>query len=139
MKKYVRSSNRYVLYDGKQLALQDGETKSQAVSRYKAQVAKEEADALEAKRIAKEEKEARRNERRRTVRYPEGSVVLTKDGKYYQLYNGYYSEHFDTVFYDCMPCDSKGTWGFDGWDDDDYRWSSVPDEIDQLDIKKRVK
>ena len=138
MKKYVRSSNRYVLYDGKQLALQDGETKSQAVSRYKTQVAKEEADALEAKRIAKEEKEARRSERRRTIRYPDDTVVMTKDGKYYIVYEGYYWEDDDTVYYEGIPCKPDGDIIVDT-DDEGYEYLPNTEEIDQLDIKKRVK
>ena len=138
MKKYVKSSNRYVLYDGKQLALQDGETKSHAVSRYKTQVAKEEADALEAKRIAKEEKEARRSERRRTIRYPDDTVVMTKDGKYYIVYGGYYWEDDDTVYYEGIPCKPDGDVIVD-YDDEGYEYLPNTEEIDQLDIKKRVK
>lgn len=138
MKKYIRHS-RYVTYQGKQLKLENGETKSQAVSRYREQLAKEEADRIENKRLAKEERESRSAERRRTVRYPEGTVVLTKDGRYCQLYNGYYSEADDTVFYDFMPCNSDGKWDCKDWSDDDYRWSSIPEEIDQRDIQRKIR
>lgn len=141
MKVYIKSSssNRYVLYEGKQIKLDEGETKPQAIARYKAQIAQEEADALEAKRLAKEEADARRDERRKTVRYPDDTVVLLKDGRYCQLYNGYYHKDDDTVYYDFMPCNPNGDWDCNAWEDDDYRWSSIPDEVDQRDIQRKVK
>ena len=137
MKRYIKSSNRYVLYDGQQLALNEGETKPQAIARFKTQRAQEEADALEAKRLAKEEAEVRRAERRRTPRYKDGTIV-TKDGKYYRIFDGYYYEDDDSVMYDAEPCTPEGK--FDMPDDPyDYRWSSFPCEIDQRDIQRKIK
>lgn len=133
MKRYIKNS-RYVMYDGQQIALEEGETKPQAISRYRAQVAQEEADALEAKRIAKEEAEARRAERRKTPRYADGTVVLGKDGKYYQVYDGYYAEYYDDIAYDAVPCTETGKWITPR---NDYEDLFV--EIYQKDIQRKIK
>lgn len=140
MKVYIKSSsNRYVLYDGKQIKLDEGETKPQAIARYKAQIAQEEADALEAKRIAKEEADARRAERRKTVKYNDGTIVLGKDGKYYEVFEGYYHPENDSVYYEAVPCTLDGKWDLPD-DPDDYRWADIGNlEIDQKDIQRKVK
>ena len=68
MKRYIRNS-RYVNYDGKMLPVNDGESGLQAIKRYKAQLAEEEANRLESERLAKEAKEAQRAERRKIPKY----------------------------------------------------------------------
>ena len=137
MKRYIKST-RYTTYQGQQIPVNDGETSLQAKNRFRDQLAKEEADRLEAERIAKEEKERARAEQRRTPKYQENDIVLGKDGKYYELFEPYYHEPDDTVYYSAIPTNAEGKWDIPE-DDDDYRWSSFGDEINQRDIQKRVR
>lgn len=125
---------RYTTYQGKQIRINDGETTPEAVTRYRNQIAKEESDRLEAKRIAEEEKSAAREQRRKTPRYADGTIVLDKDGKYYQIYNGYYAEYYDDIAYDAVPCTETGKWITPR---NDYEDLTV--EIYQKDIQKKIK
>ena len=133
MKRYIKSSNRYVLYEGQQLALQDGETKPQAVSRFRAQKAQEEADALEAKRIADEMAERKAKSQQR-VKYKDGTIVLGKDGKYYEVWQGYYYAPDNEVYYEAFPCleDGKPDWG-------EIDSGGVGTELGQKDIQRKIK
>ena len=133
MKRYVKSAH-YTTYQGHQIQVNEGETTPQAVTRYRNQVAKEEADRLEAKRIAKEAKSAAREQRRKTPKYADGTVVLDKDGNYYQVYEGYYAEQYNDVAYDAVPCTKTGRWVTPK---NDYEDLSV--EIYQKDIQKKIK
>lgn len=138
MKKFVRSS-RYTNYQGQLIPVNDGETPMQAKNRYKAQLDKEESDRLaeesarlDAERISREEKAKARNERKKIPKYKDGDLVLGKDGKYYKLYEPYYHEPDDTVYYEAFTCDEFGnlidnSWGFNSF------------EIDQKDIQRKIK
>lgn len=101
---------RYTTYQGKQIRINEGETTPEAITRYKNQLAQEETDRLEAERVAKEEKLAARDQRRKTPKYADGTIVLGKDGKYYQVYDGYYAEQYDDIAYDAVPCTETGKW-----------------------------
>lgn len=101
---------RYTTYQGKQIRVNDGETTPEAITRYRNQIAKEESDKLEAERVAKEEKLAAREQRRKIPRYANGTIVLGKDGKYYQVYDGYYVEQYDDIAYEAVPCTETGKW-----------------------------
>jgi len=109
MKRYVKSAH-YTTYQGHQIRVNEGETTPQAITRYKNQIAKEESDKLEAERVAKEEKLAAREQRRKIPRYANGTIVLGKDGKYYQVYDGYYVEQYDDIAYEAVPCTETGKW-----------------------------
>ena len=137
MKRYIQSA-RYVNYEGKMLPVKEGESGLQAIKRYKAQLAEEEANRLESERLAKEAKEAERAEKRKIPKYKDHTIVLTKDGEYYQVYDGYYFPPYDTVMYSAMPCNPDGKWDYYE-DEDDYRWSNVPTELDQKDIQKKIR
>lgn len=133
MKQYIKQ-NRYVMYQGKQIQLEDGETKPQAVARYKDNLAREENARAEEKRMAKIEKEFRQRERRMTPKYKNGTIVLTKYHKFYRVYDGYYSEYDDSVCYEAIPCTVDGKLLVA---DDD--WMDVSIELDQKDIQRKVK
>jgi len=137
MKRYVQSA-RYVNYEGKLLPVKEGESGLQAIKRYKAQLAEEEASRLESERLAKEAKEAERAEKRKIPKYKDHTIVLTKDGEYYQVFDGYYFQPYDTVMYSAMPCSPDGKWDYYE-DEDDYRWSDVPTELDQRDIQRKIR
>jgi len=144
MKRYIQSA-RYVNYDGKLLRVNDGESGLNAINRYKTQLAEEEANRLESERLAKEEarlakeaKEAERAEKRKIPKYKDHTIVLTKDGEYYQVFDGYYFQPYDTVMYSAMPCSPDGKWDYYE-DEDDYRWSDVPTELDQRDIQRKIR
>lgn len=144
MKRYIQSA-RYVRYEGKMLPVNEGESGLQAIKRYKAQLAEEEANRLESERLAKEEarlakeaKDAERAEKKKIPKYKDHTIVVTKDGEYYQVYDGYYFPEYDTIMYSAMPCDPNGKWDYYE-DEDDYRWSDVPTELDQEDIKKKIR
>ena len=132
MKRYIKSSNRYVLYEGQQLALQNGETKPQAVSRFRAQKAQEEADALEAKRIADEMAERKAKSQQR-VKYKDGTIVLGKDGKYYEVWQGYYHSPDKEVYYEAFPCleDGKPDWN-------EIDAGGVGYELGQKEIQRKI-
>lgn len=129
---------RYTTYQGKQIRINDGETTPEAITRYRNQVAKEEADRLESERLAKEEKERARAERRKIPKYQEGDIVLGKDGKYYELFMPYYHDKDETVYYTSVPTTPEGEWDIPE-DEDDYRWATVGQEIDQKDIQRKIK
>lgn len=133
MKRYVKST-RYTTYQGHQIQVNDGETTPQAVTRYRNQVANEEGDRLEAERLAKEEKLAARETRRKTPKYADGTVVLTKDGEYFQVYDGYYCEYYDDIAYDAVPCTETGKWVTPR-----NEWEDLTIEIYQKDIQRKVK
>lgn len=125
---------RYTTYQGHQIRVNDGETTPEAITRYRNQIAKEESDRLEAERIAKEEKLAAREQRRKTPRYSDGTIVLDKDGEYYQVYDGYYAEYYDDIAYDAVPCTETGKWITPR---NDYEDLTV--EIYQKDIQRKIK
>lgn len=108
-KTYVQSA-RYTQYQGKQIKVGEGETTAQAISRYKSQIAQEEANRLASEKSEKEAKALARAERRKTPKYADGTVVITKDGEYFQVYDGYYSEYDDDIEYDAVPCTETGKW-----------------------------
>ena len=137
MKRYVKSAH-YTTYQGHQIRVNEGETTPQAITRYRNQLAKEEADRLEAERLAKEEKERARAERRKIPKYQEGDIVLSKDGKYYEVFMPYYHDKDETVYYSSVPTTPDGTWDIPE-DEDDYRWAAMAQEIDQKDIQRRIK
>ena len=95
---------------------------------------KEESDRLETERLAKEEKLAAREQRRKLPKYADGTVVLTKDGEYFQVYDGYYSEYDDDIAYDAVPCTETGKWITPR---NDYEDLTV--EIYQKDIQRKIK
>ena len=132
MKKYIRQ-NRYIMYDGKQIQLEDGETKPQAIARYKDNLAKGEAARAEEARLAKIEKELKQRERKMTPRYKDGTIVITKYHKFYKVYDGYYSEYGDTIYYDAVPCTLDGKWSVPEED-----WMDMSVELDQRDIQRKV-
>lgn len=133
MKRQIKSA-RYTNYQGHQIRVNDGETTPQAVTRYRNQVAQEEADRLEAERFAREEKLAVRETRRKTPKYADGTVVLTKDGEYFQVYDGYYSEYDNDIAYDAVPCTETGKWVTPR-----NEWEDLTIEIYQKDIQRKVK
>ena len=133
MKRYIKSA-RYTTYQGKQIRINDGETTSEAITRYRNQIAKEESDRLETERLAKKEKLAVREQRRKLPKYADGTVVLTKDGEYFQVYDGYYSEYDDDIAYDAVPCTETGKWLTPR---NDYEDLTV--EIYQKDIQRKIK
>lgn len=108
-KTYVQSA-RYTQYQGKQIKVGEGETTAQAISRYKSQIEQEEADRLASEKAEKEAKALARAERRKTPKYANGTIVLTKDGEYFQVYDGYYSEYDHDIEYDAVPCTETGKW-----------------------------
>lgn len=134
MKKYIRTATKLFNYQGKMLRAEEGESKVDTINRYKAMWEQEAADKAEADRLAKEEKATRQAERRKTPRYKEGTVVMTKDGDYYQVFEPYYNKYTDEVFYDGVPCDEKGNWILDLLDQ-----GPISEEISQQDIKRKVK
>lgn len=133
MRRPIKSA-RYTTYQGHQIRVNDGETTPQAVTRYRNQVAQEEADRLEAERLAKEEKLAARAQRHKTPRYADGTIVLTKDGEYFQVYDGYYSEYDDDIEYDAVPCTETGKWVTPRND-----WEDLTINLYQKDIQRKVK
>lgn len=137
MKRYIQSA-RYVNYEGKLLPVNEGESGLQAIKRYKAQLAEAESNRLESERLAKEAKDAERAEKRKIPKYKDHTIVVTKDGEYYQVYDGYYFPEYDTVMYSAMPCNPDGKWDYYE-DEDDYRWSDVPTELDQRDIQRKIR
>ena len=133
MKRYVKSAH-YTTYQGHQIRVNEGETTPQAITRYKNQIAREESDKLEAERVAKEEKLAAREQRRKTPKYTDGTIVLTKDGEYFQVYEGYYSEYDNDIAYDAVPCTETGKWITPRND-----WEDLTIEIYQKDIQRKIK
>ena len=130
---------RWITYQGRHILLEDGENKVQAVSRYNKQKAKEEADRREREIAEREEKQKKAEERKKTPKYENGTIVQTKDGKYYRVWDGYYQTDGETgsVYYDAEPVTADGKLDMPD-DPDDYRWSSFPSEIDQRDIQKKI-
>ena len=126
-------SARYTTYQGHQVRVNDGETTPQAISRYRQQIAQEEADRLESERLAKEEKLAAKELRRKTPKYTDGTIVLTKDGEYFQVYEGYYSEYDNDIAYEAVPCTETGKWVTPRND-----WEDLTIEIYQKDIQRKV-
>lgn len=137
MKRYIKSAH-YTTYQGHQIRVNEGETTPQAITRYRNQLAQEEADRLESERLAKEEKERVRAERRKIPKYQEGDIVLGKDGKYYEVFMPYYHDKDETVYYSSVPTTPEGEWDIPE-DEDDYRWATMGQEIDQKDIQRRIK
>lgn len=133
MKKYIRSAH-YTTYQGHQIKVNEGETTPQVITRYKEQVTKEEADRLEAARIAKEEKALAKEQRRKTPKYSDGTIVITKDGEYFQVYDGYYSEYDDDIEYDAVPCTETGKW----WTPKNY-YDDLTLPLYQKEIQRKIK
>lgn len=132
MKRYIKSAH-YTTYQGHQIRVNEGETTSQAITRYRNQLVQDEADRLEVERIAKEEKSVAREQRRKTPKYADGTIVLGKNGKYYQVYDGYYVEYYDDIAYDAVPCTETGKWI------PDLEFGDVSEEIYQRDIQRKIK
>lgn len=133
---------RWITYQGRHILLEDGESKVQAVSRYNKKLAEDEADRREREIAEREERIRKLNEKKKTPKYADGTIVLGKDGKYYRVYEGYYHDYEDngngSIYYDAEPVTPNGKLDMpdDPYDD---RWSSFPQELDQRDIQKKVR
>ena len=134
-------ARRWITYKGRKILIEDKENKLQAQARVDAQIAKEEADRREreiAERAEQIKKLNEQEERKKTPKYADGTMVLGKDGKYYKVYEGYYQEDDKTVYYTAEPVTPTGKLNMPD-DPEDDRWSMFPSEIDQKDIQKKVK
>jgi len=130
MKKYIRTASKLFNYQGKMLRAEEGESKVDTINRYKAMWAKEAKDATESTRQSNQ----KRADYRRTPKYHEGTVVLTKDGDYYKVFEPYYDETLDDVAYTGYPCDENGTLILDFLVD-----GNIEEEIYQSEIQKKVR
>ena len=132
-------ARRWITYKGRKILIEDNGTKYDAMKRVDAQIAQEEADRREREIAEAEKRQAElnaREERKKTPKYSDMSIVLGKDGKYYEVWEGYFDKNSGEVLYEALAVDRNGKYDMDN---PNWKYGYGSTEISQKDIQKLIK